>query len=216
LEEAGYKTRPYQHRYSGHSVAMIEVDGDARGIAKVMWPWVKKGDAQRVRGKVEDHFKTAKEKYPWDECIADQMKEYGDKETAEKVCGAIKYKSQGKRAALIRLAATMEKGSEERRTILRMAKDLPDELKKHQFTSEDNPNPKGNDKDGDGESNEPSPLKGKKAMRIASLGDLTNFMKIAEGVLIHKSTNDLWSFSKDADGFVVSRLFDDTGEPLKG
>ena len=160
--------------------------------------------------------KKAKEKYPWDECIADQMKEYGDKETAEKVCGAIKYKSQGKKAALIRLAATMEKGSEERRTILRMAKDLPDELKKHQFTSEDNPNPKGNDKDGDGETNEPSPLKGKKAMRVASLGDLTNFLKIAEGVLIHKSTNDLWSFSKDADGFVVSRLFDDTGEPLKG
>ena len=37
----------------------------------------------------------AKEKYPWDECIADQMKQYGDKETAEKVCGAIKAKSQG-------------------------------------------------------------------------------------------------------------------------
>jgi len=33
-------------------------------------------------------------------------------------------------------------------------KKLPDELKKHQFTSEDNPNPKGNDKDGDGKSGE--------------------------------------------------------------
>ena len=42
--------------------------------------------------------KQAKEKYPWDECIADQMKQYdGDKETAEKVCG--KIKSQGKSAA---------------------------------------------------------------------------------------------------------------------
>jgi hypothetical protein len=33
-------------------------------------------------------------------------------------------------------------------------KKLPDELKKHQFTSDDNPNPKGNDKDGDGKSGE--------------------------------------------------------------
>ena len=33
------------------------------------------------------------EKYPWDQCIEDQMKEYGDKETAEKVCASIKNKS---------------------------------------------------------------------------------------------------------------------------
>ena len=45
----------------------------------------------------------------------------------------------------------------------RMAAQVPDALKKHQFTSEDNPNPKGNDKDGDGKSNEPSPVKGKTA-----------------------------------------------------
>ena len=32
------------------------------------------------------------ESYPWDECIADQMKRYGNKETAEKVCGSIKAK----------------------------------------------------------------------------------------------------------------------------
>ena len=36
---------------------------------------------------------------------------------------------------------------------------LPVELKEHQFTEEDNPNPKGSDKDGDGETNEPSPIK---------------------------------------------------------
>ena len=28
--------------------------------------------------------------YPWDECIADQIKQYGDQDTAEKVCGYIK------------------------------------------------------------------------------------------------------------------------------
>ena len=34
--------------------------------------------------------KKALAKYSWDECIADQMKEYGNKETAAKVCSAIK------------------------------------------------------------------------------------------------------------------------------
>ena len=46
---------------------------------------------------------------------------------------------------------------------------LPEALKKNQFTSEDNPNPKGNDKDGDGKSNEPSPIKDKKASDKAAL-----------------------------------------------
>ena len=32
-------------------------------------------------------------KYSWDECMKDQMKEYGDKETAAKVCAAIKFKT---------------------------------------------------------------------------------------------------------------------------
>ena len=31
-------------------------------------------------------------KYSWDECMRDQMKEYGNKETAAKVCAAIKFK----------------------------------------------------------------------------------------------------------------------------
>jgi len=42
--------------------------------------------------------RVSKEKYPWDECIKDQMDQYGDMEIAEKVCGAIKAKSQGKSA----------------------------------------------------------------------------------------------------------------------
>lgn len=37
----------------------------------------------------------SKEKYPWEDCIKDQMEQYGDKETAEKVCGKIKAQSQG-------------------------------------------------------------------------------------------------------------------------
>ena len=54
-------------------------------------------------------------------------------------------------------------------------------------------------------------------IRVSSLGDLTQFLKKAEGKLVNTSTNDLWSYSKDAEGnFVVERLFDDEGEPLKG
>lgn len=34
------------------------------------------------------------EKYPWEECIADQLERYGDEETAKKVCGAIKAAMQ--------------------------------------------------------------------------------------------------------------------------
>ena len=32
-------------------------------------------------------------KYSWDECMRDQIKEYGNKETAAKVCSAIKNKT---------------------------------------------------------------------------------------------------------------------------
>ena len=40
-------------------------------------------------------LKEGKESYPWNECIKDQMDQYGNKETAEKVCGKIKAQSQG-------------------------------------------------------------------------------------------------------------------------
>ena len=54
-------------------------------------------------------------------------------------------------------------------------------------------------------------------IRVASLGDISSFLKVADGTLVHKSTNDLWSFTKDADGgLIVERLFDDNGQPLKG
>jgi hypothetical protein len=33
--------------------------------------------------------------YPWEECVADQIKQYGDEETAKKVCGMIKSKYGG-------------------------------------------------------------------------------------------------------------------------
>jgi hypothetical protein len=42
------------------------------------------------RENVEQMKKYKMEKYPWDECIADQVEKYGDEEIAKKVCGAIK------------------------------------------------------------------------------------------------------------------------------
>jgi len=54
--------------------------------------------------------------------------------------------------------------------------------------------------------------------KAMSLGDLSGFIASGDGDndLVHKATKDLWSFSEDpSGGFVISRLFDDTGEPLK-
>lgn len=55
------------------------------------------------------------------------------------------------------------------------------------------------------------------SIRVASLGDLTEFMRVAGSgdTLIHKATKDLWSVKKDADGYLIERLFNDTGAPLK-
>lgn len=50
-----------------------------------------------------------------------------------------------------------------------------------------------------------------------AMGDLTEFMKSAGGgdELIHKATKDLWKLSKSGGDFVIERLFDETGKPLK-
>lgn len=61
-----------------------------------------------------------------------------------------------------------------------------------------------------------APKKSANRIRVSSLGDLTQFLKTADGKLVHKSTKDLWSFKKDADGgLVVERMFDGSGKPLK-
>lgn len=54
-------------------------------------------------------------------------------------------------------------------------------------------------------------------MTVTAMGDLTDFMKSADGGddLIHKSTKDLWKLSKSGGDFVIERLFDETGKPLK-
>lgn len=54
-------------------------------------------------------------------------------------------------------------------------------------------------------------------MTVTAMGDLTDFLKSAGGgdELIHKATKDLWKLSKSGGDFVIERLFDETGKPLK-
>lgn len=49
------------------------------------------GAIEGVQSKADNaKRKTGFAEYPWDECMDDQMKQYGDEEIAKKVCGAIK------------------------------------------------------------------------------------------------------------------------------
>lgn len=54
-------------------------------------------------------------------------------------------------------------------------------------------------------------------MVVGSLGDISGMFVTAKNgdELIHKATKDLWSFQRKGDNYVINRLFDDTGKPLK-
>jgi len=61
------------------------------------------------------------------------------------------------------------------------------------------------------------------AVRIgyfSGMGDLSSFFeqaKVGSNDLIHKATKDLWSFRDEGEGnYVIERLFDEAGGPLKG
>jgi hypothetical protein len=62
----------------------------------------------------------------------------------------------------------------------------------------------------------PSEVRNVHSRRIASLQDLNGFVRVSSETLVHKSEKDLWVIKKDKTGFVIERLFDETGEPLKG
>jgi hypothetical protein len=55
------------------------------------------------------------------------------------------------------------------------------------------------------------------SIRAASLLDLTDFYRTAsEDELIHKASKDLWSVKQADDGsYLIERLFDESGGPLK-
>lgn len=55
--------------------------------------------------------------------------------------------------------------------------------------------------------------------KFAHMSDLlASFLPSSNGgdTLVHKATRDLWSLSEKDGQFVIERLFDDTGGPLKG
>lgn len=52
--------------------------------------------------------------------------------------------------------------------------------------------------------------------RVASLRDLTGFVRVSADTLVHKSQQDLWSLKRESDGqYFIERLFDE-GTPVKG
>jgi len=56
-------------------------------------------------------------------------------------------------------------------------------------------------------------------MSFATMGDLSSLFELSKkgsSDLVHKATKDLWSFSKNGDEFIIKRLFNDSGGPLKG
>ena len=54
-------------------------------------------------------------------------------------------------------------------------------------------------------------------VRVASLGDLSEFLRVAgtPDTLVHKATRDLWKVSQDGSDYVIERLFRDDGAPIK-
>ncbi|MBD3261312.1 MAG: hypothetical protein GF334_06440 [Candidatus Altiarchaeales archaeon] len=51
-------------------------------------------------------------------------------------------------------------------------------------------------------------------MRVKTSMDLDGFLRCGSD-LVHKATKDLWALKQEGDEFVIERLFQDTGEPLK-
>jgi len=57
----------------------------------------------------------------------------------------------------------------------------------------------------------------KKKVKVASLDDLFNFVRISSDTLVHKAQKDLWRIGEDEKGqTVIERLFDpNTQEAIK-
>jgi hypothetical protein len=51
-------------------------------------------------------------------------------------------------------------------------------------------------------------------VRVASLEQLDPFHRLSAETLVHKSTRDLWTVTREADGLYIQRLFDEE-TPLK-
>ena len=60
-------------------------------------------------------------------------------------------------------------------------------------------------------------LTGKNQIKVASIDDFFNFVRIGNDTLVHKAQKDLWKLSEDEKGqVVIERLFDpNTQQPLR-
>jgi len=52
-------------------------------------------------------------------------------------------------------------------------------------------------------------------IKVASLGDLSNFFRLSSDTLVHKAEKDLWRISEDNGQVVIERLFDPSGQPIR-
>ena len=54
-------------------------------------------------------------------------------------------------------------------------------------------------------------------IKVATLGDLSDFFRVASDTLVHKAEKDLWRISENKKGeVIIERLFNpDTKKPLK-
>jgi len=52
---------------------------------------------------------------------------------------------------------------------------------------------------------------------VSDLGDLSMFFNSTSRVdeLVHKATKDLWAVKQTGGQYVIQRLFNDNGEPLR-
>lgn len=53
-------------------------------------------------------------------------------------------------------------------------------------------------------------------IKVGSLQQLSDFHRLSAETLVHKSTQDLWALKREGEDYVIERLFQDDGQPLKG
>lgn len=61
----------------------------------------------------------------------------------------------------------------------------------------------------------PKKTAAKARVKVGSLSQLTGFERASAETLIHKSTKDLWTITREGNEYYIERLFQDNGDPLK-
>ena len=86
----------------GYDVVKKELKSGVRYLQEVKVPDISlvvgsfAADDQALVTAVKADTEKAGADYPWEECVSDMMEEYGDEDIANRVCGMIRARSQGK------------------------------------------------------------------------------------------------------------------------